>query len=72
MCGNILGHLLMDTITYSLVCFIIITDNISSNPTPHMVIPFLFFPMHLQEKCQEKERKRRQIENNKFQAQRKP
>ena len=66
---NTLGHLLLDTMDDSPVWFTMLTDNISSNTTPHMVIPFSLVPIYLQEKIQERERKRIQTETKKFQAQ---
>ena len=47
------------------VLFTILTNNISSNPSPHMVVPFLMVPIHWQEIFQERERKRVQIATKK-------
>ena len=45
---NIIGHLLLDTMDDSTACFTMITNNIFSNPRPHMVVPFLLVPLHWQ------------------------
>ena len=39
---NTLEHLLLDTTSDSPVCFNILTNIISSDPSPHMVVPFVF------------------------------
>ena len=37
--------------------FTIITNNIYSNPSPHMVVPFLLVPLHLKKMSREVEEK---------------
>ena len=70
-CINTLGHLLLDTMADSLVCVKILTNIISSNPSPHMVVPFILVTLHRQPQFQAKERKRGHTATNKLQAQRK-
>ena len=53
----------------SIVWFTILTNNISSNPSPHMVVPFLLVPLNLQSQCQAMESKRGHTTNYQFQAQ---
>ena len=55
---NTLGHILMDTMADSPVWFIMITNIIYYNPIPHMVVPFLLVPIHIQAQCQSREKKR--------------
>ena len=43
---NTLGNLLLDNMADSPVCFTIITNNITSNPIPHTVVPFLLVLLH--------------------------
>ena len=68
---NTLVHLLLDTMFDSTAWITIITNIISSNKIPHMVVPFLLVPLHWQEKCQETERKRVKTEMNRFKPQNK-
>ena len=51
------------------MCFTIITDKLSSNTSPHMVVPFLLVPLHLQGKFQDGDMERVQTTTNKFKAQ---
>ena len=48
-CRNTLGHILLENMDDSPVCFTMLTNNISSNPIPHMVVLFLLVPLHWQE-----------------------
>ena len=68
---NSIGHLLLDTMADSPVWFKILTNNISSNPRSHMVVPFLLVPLHWQGKCQDRDRKRGHTLIKRLQAQRK-
>ena len=43
---NNIRHLLLDTMTDSAVCFTMITDNISPNKYPNMVVTLLLVPLH--------------------------
>ena len=54
MWRNTLGHLLLDTMYYSPVLFTMLANNLSFNPSPNMVVPFLLVPLYLQEKFQER------------------
>ena len=40
---NTLGNILLDTMADYPLCFTIITNNISSNPFHHIVVPFFWF-----------------------------
>ena len=42
----LLEILLMDTRSDSPVCFTMLTNNISSNPIPFMVVPFILVPVN--------------------------
>ena len=55
----------------STVLFTILTNSLSSNSIPHIVVPFLLVPLHQQGKCQERDRNRGQTATNTFQSQRK-
>ena len=68
---NNIGHILLKTMDDSPVWFIMIPNIISSNPIPHMVVPFILVPLHWKEQCQEREMKRGQTATKKIQAQRK-
>ena len=68
---NTLVNILLDTMDDSTVCFTIITNNTSSNPSPHMVVTFLLVLLHWQEKYQKREMKRVQTSAKKMQAQNK-
>ena len=68
---NTLVHILLDTMANYTVFSTMITNNISSNPIPHMVVLFLLVPIHWQEKCEEIWRTRGQKEMIKLQAERK-
>ena len=68
---NIIGRLVQDTMTDSPVRFTIFPNIISWNPSSHMVVPFQLVLIHLQEKCQQREKKGGQIEINIFQELRK-
>ena len=37
---NTLGHILLESLVESTVLFTVITNIITSNPNPHMVVPF--------------------------------
>ena len=66
---NTLGHILLDTMDDYPVCFTMLTNNISSNPSPHMLVPFLLVPIYLQDKCQWRDSKKGHTVTKKFQAQ---
>ena len=51
---NSLGHIILDTTAESTVYFMMLTNTISSNPDPGMVVPFLLVPLHLKKKGEEK------------------
>ena len=70
-CINTLGHLLLDTMADSPVWFTTITNNISFNPIPHILVSFYRFLYIHKGKCQEREKKWGQTATNKLQAQRK-
>ena len=61
----------MDAIYDYPVCFTMLTNNLYSNPSPHMLVPLLLVPLNIQDKYQERDRKRVQTEAKKIQAQRK-
>ena len=45
---NNLEHIPMDTMDESPVFFTMLTNIISSSPSPHMLVTFLLVPLHLQ------------------------
>ena len=49
MWRNNLGNILLVTMYGYPVFFIILANNLSSNPSPNMVVTFLLVPPHLQE-----------------------
>ena len=68
---NNLVHILLDTMNYSPLLFTMLTNSLSSNTGPHMMVPFLLVPPYCQEKFQEREMKRGQTSTKTFQAKRK-
>ena len=67
---NNIGNILLDTVADSLVLFTMITNIISSNPIPHLVVTFNLVPLHWKAQFQEKDRKRVSTTTHKVQAQR--
>ena len=70
ICINTLGNILLETMADSTVYFTTITNIISSNPSPHMVVSFLLNPLHWQNNYQDRERKIKKTEIRKFQPKR--
>ena len=63
---NNLGNLLLENMADSKGCYTIITNNISYNTIPNMMVTFLLVPIHQKEKFQEKERKMEQTTTKKL------
>ena len=65
ICRNTLGRILLDTMADSPVCFTIINNFMTYNPSPHMVVPFILVLLHWKSQCQLRERKwdRQQLRN---------
>ena len=66
---NTLWHVLLDTIADSPVLFKIINIIVSSNPIPHMAVPFILVLIHFQEQCQARESKRVKTSTKAFKSQ---
>ena len=65
---NNIVNLLLDTLSDSPVCFTMLTNNISSNPSPHVVVLFYWY-LYIDNKIQRRESKGGQTETKTFQSQ---
>ena len=66
---NTLGHVLLESMADYPVCFTMITNIISSYPSPHMVVPFVLVPLDWQSQYQARYGKRGQTTTQKHEAQ---